>query len=424
MSLNNDTTQVVTGVLQIPTRKYQSENFEKIIIKGDVKKIGTQAFAECDNLSKLTIEDGVEEIGDKAFSYCEKITEIIIPASVKKIGKHAFFHCTSLKYVEVNSNTDSIPERCFEGCKSLEEVKLSSNISSIGEQAFCYCNSLKNVTFPESLTAIGNGAFKNCESLTSIVIPSSVRLIGVGCFAGCLSLKSLKINPGVQSIHDGAFSICQNLTSVELPDSVTELGNYMGKVFSGCLSLKYLKISANVFNVDNVAPNCPSLEKMVIFNGTGGLYFDTREASNTIVEYQGSSKQFFERGTLCRILGHAYGPLGVMIEGRLYKKDFSNFVFPSVVDTIPFFAYEASDIVNLTIEEGIKSIGDQAFNNSENLEVVNIPSTVSIICYGAFSNCTALKTINYNGSEDEWKKIKKEKDWDASSGKYSINFKN
>ena len=53
---------------------------------------------------------------------------------------------------------------------------------------------------------------------------------------------------------------------------------------------------------------------------------------------------------------------------------------------------------NVTLEEGMTSIGDECFERCYNLSSITIPSSVSSIGNGCFSLCTNLSTINIPSS--------------------------
>ena len=48
---------------------------------------------------------------------------------------------------------------------------------------------------------------------------------------------------------------------------------------------------------------------------------------------------------------------------------------------------------NVVIPDGVKAIGEEAFENDTLIESVSIPNSVTYIGYGAFSDCTGLKSI-------------------------------
>ena len=54
------------------------------------------------------------------------------------------------------------------------------------------------------------------------------------------------------------------------------------------------------------------------------------------------------------------------------------------------------DAQEVTIPEGIVSIGDAAFSDCSNLESITIPSSVTSIGYEAFSGCSSLKCVNFS----------------------------
>lgn len=55
--------------------------------------------------------------------------------------------------------------------------------------------------------------------------------------------------------------------------------------------------------------------------------------------------------------------------------------------------YSNQSLVNVTIKDGVKSIGDRAFAMCQNLKSVSIPKSVTSIGSGAFAQCTALTDV-------------------------------
>ena len=78
-----------------------------------------------------------------------------------------------------------------------------------------------------------------------------------------------------------------------------------------------------------------------------------------------------------------------IVKGLIYKyKDASDIVIPSEIDGVP-----------------VISIGINSFNEYTNLTSITIPSTVTSIDKNAFNGCTALTTVYYTGTEEEWNAI-------------------
>jgi len=106
-----------------------------------------------------------------------------------------------------------------------------------------------------------------------------------------------------------------------------------------------------------------------------------------------------------------------VIEKKSYKKVVreEEMINETIADGINIIMYENNEMVvqgtgdikefkmreemreqttELTIEEGIRSIGDNCFFNYVNLKKVNIPDSLSKIGNGAFQKCTNLVEIN------------------------------
>lgn len=72
----------------------------------------------------------------------------------------------------------------------------------------------------------------------------------------------------------------------------------------------------------------------------------------------------------------------------------------TTLEPAPWLTY-ASDIVAVTIEDGIKSIGQYAFYGCTSLTAVTIPNSVLHIYARAFNTCTALASINVGSGVTE-----------------------
>ena len=78
------------------------------------------------------------------------------------------------------------------------------------------------------------------------------------------------------------------------------------------------------------------------------------------------------------------------------------------------FAENQSLIVaNIPLE--VTKLGPSAFANCLKLQVVSIPNSVTAIGYNCFFNCASLERINYGGTKEEWKKIRRGSNWLAKA---------
>ncbi|WP_400219631.1 leucine-rich repeat protein, partial [Methanomethylophilus alvi] len=321
---------------------------DSYIIPDGVTSIGQYAFRGCTSLVSVTIPDGVTSIGSNAFSGCTSLVSVTIPDSVTSIGDEAFYRCSSLTSVTLPDGVTSLGSNAFSGCSSLASITIPDSVTSIGQYAFYRCTSLVSVTIPDSVTSIGQYAFEGCTSLVSVTIPDSVTSIGQYAFEGCTSLVSVTIPDSVTSIGQYAFQGCSSLTSVVIGNGVTSIGQY---AFRGCTGLRELTIPISVNAVgSNSYPafyGCTNIEKVTFTPGTGKGYDYWSSNSSSYSNYYGYTPWYYSRAVLKEVV----------------------------------------------IEDGVTSIGSNAFRDCTGLKELIIPDSVTSIGSNAFSGCTSLTSI-------------------------------
>ena len=91
-------------------------------------------------------------------------------------------------------------------------------------------------------------------------------------------------------------------------------------------------------------------------------------------------------------------------------------VIPAGVKNIPDSLFDScKNLYKVTLLNGVTTINN-AFSGCLKLKYITIPKSVTTIKAEAFSDCSALKTVEYGGSASDWKKIKI-----GSSNEYLIN---
>ena len=398
---------VYTGDVVIPSSvKYRGRNYKVTVIGDDafagceeltsvsipneVETIGSYAFAGCDGLTSITIPSGVKTIKAYAFNICENINSIVIPQNVQTIEDNAFSDCSALISVTVNSNAilsktadsknmnsifgeqvkeyiiddnvTSIGSNAFRNCSGLTSVIIGSRVKSIGESAFEGCSGLTSITIPESVTSIGDRAFSGCSGLTSINIPESVTSIKSSAFSGCSGLTSVTIPESVTSIGEWAFSGCSGLTSITIPESVTSIG---GSAFSGCSGLTSITIPNSVTSIGGYAfARCSSLKSITIPNSVTSI----------------GERAFMNCSGLTSVTINSNDLLAnTDIDKRM----------------ILIFGEQVREYI---IGNGVKSIGNFAFNRCSGLTSIIIGNGVTTIGNNAFSNCPSLTSVTINSN--------------------------
>ena len=154
----------------------------------------------------------------------------------------------TVSYVGMSFSVTSIDDAAFAYCTGLTSVNICTSVTTIGKDAFKGCTGLTNVNIPVSVTKIGNYAFSGCRGLTSVVwnakncndfvssVPDDLNYVRsfYSPFKDLTSIKSFTFGREVEKIPAGLCYGLSGLTSVTIPNSVTEIGNY---VFLGCTGL-------------------------------------------------------------------------------------------------------------------------------------------------------------------------------------------
>lgn len=86
-------------ISELPDYFLLDSNVKRVVIPGNIKKIGDQAFAHCNYLTSVIIEEGCRTLGSKVFDHCSQLRVIELPGSLRYIGYAIFDGCSNLQEV-------------------------------------------------------------------------------------------------------------------------------------------------------------------------------------------------------------------------------------------------------------------------------------------------------------------------------------
>ena len=306
-------------------------------------------------------------------------------------------------------NITALPIQAFYKSTNVENLILPNTLITIGEEMF-YQSKLKTVVIPANATTIGNSAFEQCASLISIDIPANVETIGTAVFWGCSSLTTVTFEKGSQlktigggSSYYGAFSDCTALTSIEIPASVETIE---AAAFKGCSSLatvtfengSQLKTIGGGSSYYGAFSDCTALTSIEI-----PASVETIEAA----AFKGCSSLAtvtFENGSQLKTIGGGSSYYGAFSDCTAL----TSIEIPASVETIEAAAFKGcSSLATVTFENGsqLKTIGGGssyygAFSDCTALTSIEIPASVETIEASAFFACSSLATVTFeNGSQ-------------------------
>ncbi|MBQ0081794.1 MAG: leucine-rich repeat domain-containing protein, partial [bacterium] len=434
--------------------------------QSNVSSLSTSLCEAATNLDSVNFGTRITTIGDYAFYGCGKLRSAVLPNDVESIGTVAFKNCTSIKLIKISSSiansnlfsnafsgafanandvtiiwgggdisaglfqnyaflkkfvTESVSNNfeiyanAFQNCGNLETIQLTPNVISIGSVAFKGCTSLKNITIATTATSIDNSCFTNCDAIENIVwcansnFPAGIFnssaiktvtflntdniSISASAFSGKTNLETVDFGQNITSIGNHAFDGCTGLSTISLPNSVASIGEY---AFNGCTGLTGITLPSNLTSIEEYAfsgctrlsaitlPNSVNVINKGVFDGCTALTSVNLANVTTIGEYafRGCGMTMLTiPSTLTTLNPTAFA--NVPIKDLTWNTSLSpNFANNTTLTSVTFG------------NSGDLAIGNSAFSNCSALTTVNFGDHITSIEAFAFEYCAKLSSIS------------------------------
>ena len=295
-----------------------------------------------------------------------------------ELAGYDYANIESLKITGVLNDVDFLfIYRMMPNLKNLDIAEV--NITALPTQAFYNSKNVEHLILPNTLITIGEEMFYQSK-LKTVVIPANATTIGNSAFEQCASLISIDIPANVETIGTAVFWGCSSLATVtfENGSQLKTIGggsSYYG-AFSYCTALTSIEIPASVETIEAAA-----------FKGCSSLATVT-----------------FENGSQLKTIGGGSSYYGAFS----YCTALTSIEIPASVETIEAAAFKGcSSLATVTFENGsqLKTIGGGssyygAFSDCTALTSIEIPASVETIKASAFKGCSSLATVTFeNGSQ-------------------------
>lgn len=359
-----DKTQVKQGDLDVET-----------IIINNMNNISASAKDPLLNLSMfnpkyIIVDDSCTQIQNNAFKDCTNLESFTFPDSVTNIDGTIFTNCTSLRAVKFGKGIKNISANILKYNPQLEYVTISEGCTSIGSGAFRNCNNLHEIVIPDSVKSIGSYAFYKDLGINKVTLGKGVNIVGNKAFYGLLFCQKLNVNSDL-FVNDNDAKIAKNepfgmfggsTTGVEVSFGDTATVNLLGFLNA---NVSEISLSENVTGVKNITA-LPKLEKITVDENNQQFHtYDNALYSND--------------GTLV-----------------LAPKNASAVTIEDGTTAIGANAFSNSSLKSVTIPDSVKTIGDYAFAESENLKSVQFGDGVEAIGDYSFKNCSKIKFLYFH----------------------------
>lgn len=342
----------------------------------ELKTIADYAFATYGLTSSATLDLSVlsqlKKVGNYAFSvkdsyFEEKIKTVILPNNLTELEVGICPFGSKLETIEIsedNKNYTLIDNCLIKGSTVVFGTRLS-----IIPAEYEYTDANNN-TSKIKINKIGKCAFAGAD-ISTVEIPSSVEIIEESAFEGCTGKTSLALHKGLTTIGNRAFANVA-LTDISFGTD-SELKQIGDEAFSGA-TIKQLSIPSTVKTIGRKAFASAHLEK---------LTFETRiEKGHRVYDLQNVGDTAFSNSLS---LQHLVAPAGVIAKIKGSVLTIQNVEIVGE-DDIEAGLLAKTSVSSLSIGEGVKKIGDRAFEGLK-ITSLTIPASVLEIGVGAFWHC-------------------------------------
>ncbi len=408
---------------------YGCGKLTSVSLHANTETIGARAFAGT-GLQNITLANNIKKIGDEAFKDCDKLTAVILQCPAPEIGSGVLDGTiegfTAFHYNAGNRDSFGITEEQEKADKedytkepnqmrwngypitvrSLSEPFMqwyftdaegaTTVVATLGyrgmlsitnngaatarampdfasaEEApwYPYRALITNVSF-DRVSKIGDYALSQLTGITSLTI-STATSIGKYALAGCSNLASLTLGGTITEIKEGAFTGTA-ITSIRLPDPLTVIPN---DLFLDVATLSEVTMGANVTAIGDRA-----------FKGTSVKLLSTAQALVSIGE-----EAFAGDTALTAVTTYA-----TTIGARCFDgcSAITSLRLTGSLTEIGDQAFRGTAIVNVTLPNTLKKIGNQVFADCASLVRVSLEGDVPEVGEGILDNTPVYAHIFY-----------------------------
>ena len=428
-----------------------------------VTEIGEYAFEGVQTLAEVIIPENVTTINSYAFSLCAALKSVKVLAPVETIGYRTFFSCNALESVTFSEGTTTLEDSAFYfSSANLKNVTFPGTLDNFSYLSFdCATNNNASSTnYCKKVTSagpIGSGcdfefgwtgelptyAFDLFPELEKIIIPETIT--GMDGYSMRHHLTKITSAGPMGSDCALEYGWTTDIPGYAFPYGVQEI---------------YLPVTVTSISA-NASVGC-SLLTDVYYDGTQAQWADITidETGNSCllnatIHYLGDEEPELLTGECgykaTWTFDPATGALTVSGSGPMYEFLSTNPYDTTDVHALPWKDFldqilsveirqgitrvgsgafsNASNLASVSLPEGLEGIESLAFVNAASLTNITIPKGLTYLHSACFSGCTALTAIflpsslnnfssnalngasslsdiYYEGSEEDWAKIK------------------
>lgn len=312
--------------------------------------------------------------------------------TVTALGEEAFGYCTNITSITLPASIRSFGTYCFYNC-NVTSLRMPDSLRSIGDHAFLYCD-VDTICLPAHFESYGDCSFwaRNLKHIA--VEEGNPRYRSIGGWLYSKDSTTLYVVPDgvegrievpsfVRSIARMGIGFDNQITHVTLNEGLTCISDF---AFNCSTNIDSIVIPSTVVKMGfNPFSYCLGLNHISIAPGNTHYTMDGlmiySAGYDTLFSCHKSDAQVSLHGNL-RVLG-----------GFECNEDVQNIEIPSSVTHITESCFSNCVFSSIVLPEHMHTIGVDAFSYNPNLSQVTMPQTLQVMGEGAFQNCPELTSI-------------------------------
>ena len=369
-------------VTEFGERAFYNSGITEIKIPSTVIKLKDYSLYQC-QLTSIDLPDNLQSIGNSVFN-SNKIDTFIIPDNVVNIGGYNFYQNCYVKYIKIGEKFKGDRTSTFfignYSYSSIDHpVLVHVNYNTIGQEFSSYSYLYMNVVMGSNVQTISSSAFSNTQFILSVTIGNNVKSIGYQAFYYCENLQSVNIPSSVTSIEEYAFYYCRKLKQITIGRGIKVIPRYCFYYcgYDTSQSLEII-IPSSVIEIGEQAFCYGNINKLTLPNKDTKIGYEAF-ANTKITNLE---------------IPDAITTIGV---GSFRNSSITTLKLSKNLKTISIGAFNSINIRELIIPEGVENLSDTCFAFCQNLESVQLPTSIRYISITAFLSCPNLTYHIENG---------------------------
>lgn len=367
----------------------------QVIVEDGVTSVGNNAFRSQANqpnqLHAVCLGSGLKRIGVQAFANCNQLTSITIPASVESIDAQAFRACTKLNTIAFEHSAGAPLTVAREEKKEAFGTVSKLPTMLIGEHEI-----VKDIAY---WTACGRIV---SNPVTSIVLTPDSATMNIG--AEPLQLVATVLPEGATNNSITWMTSDSAVARVNSTGAVTAVGigtciitaTNLDTGISATCSITVNEDTSLTWNITQYIDDNGEVKNELILTGVVEI---PDFVNGMAAPWWGDSK------TISRItVGEGITAIG---DHAFYQMTaLEEVLLPESVTSIGYRSFAGcTKMKQITLPSFLETIGERAFYGCGGLTEIVIPESVTTIGSQAFFSCSAARTIVFQGENSALESI-------------------